>query len=184
LILGLALAAIPLQSLLGRDDSQAPVRLQPDATRESVAPEERAPSIPAPVGAAAVAVSADSDAASGARGTTDNASSPAFEDIVARTIPAVVSIHAGQSRGTGFFVRPDYVLTNAHVIEGHTSVELQSGPMKYAAQVTSVSPGTDLALLHVFNAAGNQPTLALGSLTDVRVGQEVIAVGSALGVLP
>jgi S1-C subfamily serine protease len=108
----------------------------------------------------------------------------ALEDIVARTVPAVVSIEAGQSRGTGFFVRPDYVLTNAHVIEGHASVELRAGQTKYAARVTNVSSGTDLALLHVSGANASQPILALGSIKDVRVGQEVIAVGSALGVLP
>jgi S1-C subfamily serine protease len=108
----------------------------------------------------------------------------ALEDIVARTVPAVVSIEAGTSRGSGFFVRTDYVLTNAHVIEGHTTVDLQAGQTKYSARVASVSPGTDLALLHVSNANPSQPTLTLGSLKGVRVGEEVIAVGSALGVLP
>ena len=50
-----------------------------------------------------------------------------LEDVVSRILPAVGSITAGQSRGTGFFIRPDQVLTNAHVVQGHTSVTLQVG---------------------------------------------------------
>ncbi len=106
-----------------------------------------------------------------------------FEDVVARTLPAVVSIHAGQARGTGFFIRPDSVLTNAHVVEGQSSVQLQAGDTRYSARVVRVSPGTDLAVLQVANANPSQPVLKLGSVAGVRAGQEVIAIGSALGVL-
>jgi S1-C subfamily serine protease len=106
-----------------------------------------------------------------------------LEDVVSRVLPAVASITAGPSRGTGFFIRPDQVLTNAHVVQDQTSVTLQVGSTTYNARVTTVSTGSDLALLQVFNANSSQPVLALGSVTNVRVGQEVIAVGSALGVL-
>jgi hypothetical protein len=106
-----------------------------------------------------------------------------FEDIIARTLPAVVSIQAGQARGTGFFIRADQVLTNAHVVEGQSSVQLQIGNAKYLARVASVSKASDLAVLQVYNANPAQPTLPLGSTDGVRVGQEVIAIGSALGVL-
>ena len=106
-----------------------------------------------------------------------------LEDVVARTLPAVVSIDAGQSRGTGFFVRPDYVLTNAHVVEGQSSVQLHIGDTQYTARVMRTAPGSDLAVLQVFNANPAQPVLRLGTVNALRVGQEVIAVGSALGVL-
>jgi S1-C subfamily serine protease len=106
-----------------------------------------------------------------------------LEDVVSRILPAVASITAGQSRGTGFFIRPDQVLTNAHVIQGHTAVVVQVGSATYHAHVTTVSSGSDLALLRVSNANPNQPVLTIGSAANARVGQEVIAVGSALGVL-
>jgi hypothetical protein len=106
-----------------------------------------------------------------------------LEDVVGHVLPAVASITAGQARGTGFFVKPDRVLTNAHVIEGQTSVRLQVGEATYSARVVSVSSGSDLALLQVDRPNPNQPTLRLGSASNARVGQEVIAVGSALGVL-
>jgi S1-C subfamily serine protease len=106
-----------------------------------------------------------------------------LEDMVSRVLPAVASITAGTSRGTGFFIRHDQVLTNVHVIEGHSSVRLQVGNLAYDARVTYQSPGTDLALLQVVNANPAQPVLRLGSVVSARVGHEVIAVGSALGVL-
>jgi S1-C subfamily serine protease len=106
-----------------------------------------------------------------------------LEDVVSRILPAVASITAGQSRGTGFFIRPNQVLTNAHVIQGQTTATLHVGTAMYGARVITVSPGSDLALLQVFNADPEQPVLSMGSVSHVRVGQEVIAVGSALGVL-
>ena len=106
-----------------------------------------------------------------------------LEDVVGRVLPAVASIAAGQSRGTGFFVRHDQVLTNAHVVEGQSSVRLQVGDASYTARVVTMAQGSDLAILQVYNANPQQPTLRLGSASTARVGQEVIAVGSALGVL-
>jgi hypothetical protein len=106
-----------------------------------------------------------------------------LEEVVSRVVPAVASIVAGQARGTGFFVRPDQVLTNAHVVEGQTSVRLQVGETSYTARVTTIAAGSDLAVLQVYNPNPKQPTLRLGSATKARVGEEVIAVGSALGVL-
>ncbi|OFW00408.1 MAG: hypothetical protein A3I61_04705 [Acidobacteria bacterium RIFCSPLOWO2_02_FULL_68_18] len=106
-----------------------------------------------------------------------------LEDVVAQSLPAVVSIRAGTSRGSGFFIRPNLVLTNAHVVDRQLAVELQAGGLTYAARVAGLSTGTDLALLEVLNPSPLQATLRLGSFKDVRAGQEVVAIGSAFGVL-
>src|SRR5215207_8110311 len=45
-----------------------------------------------------------------------------LEDLVARAVPAVASIQAGNARGTRFFVRPDAIVTNAHVVDGQAAV--------------------------------------------------------------
>ena len=108
---------------------------------------------------------------------------PSLEDTVAVSLPAVASIQAGQSRGTGFFVRSNLVITNAHVVEGQSSVQLQAGGARYTARVATVSPGTDLAILQVDRPNPQQAILRLGSMDDVRVGEEVVAIGSAFGVL-
>ena len=106
-----------------------------------------------------------------------------LEDLVSRVVPAVAFIQAGQNRGTGFFIAHDKVLTNAHVVGGQSSVRLQLGEATYSARVINVSTGSDLAVLQVYDANPNQPVLTLGSVSGARVGEEVIAVGSALGVL-
>ena len=109
--------------------------------------------------------------------------SSSLEDMVSRIIPAIASIDAAGVRGTGFFIKRDQVLTNAHVVERQTSVRLHVGQKVYDARVAGMSTGFDLAVLQVSNPDANQPTLALGSAQTARAGQEVIAVGAALGVL-
>ena len=122
--------------------------------------------------------------AAGEQPTADPQPAPAgLEDLVAQTLPSVASIQAGQGRGTGFFVERDTVLTNAHVVDAQSSVQLAVGGRTYSARVTSISTTTDLAVLRVSNASVNQPTLRLGTATGLRAGQKVIAIGSALGVL-
>ena len=108
---------------------------------------------------------------------------PSLEDVVAAAMPAVASVEAGAARGSGFFVRHDTVITNAHVVAGHATVQLRAGDVTYAARVARIAVATDLALLEVTNARGTQPMLRLGAAAGARVGQEVVAIGSALGVL-
>jgi hypothetical protein len=116
-------------------------------------------------------------------GTRPPAGPVLLEDLVSRVLPAVASIQAGMSRGTGFFIAPDRVLTNDHVVTGQTSVRLQVGDVSYSARVVTTSAASDLAILSVSNPNPTQPVLRLGTVAHARVGQEVIAVGSALGVL-
>jgi len=106
-----------------------------------------------------------------------------LEELVSKVVPAVAFIQAGQNRGTGFFISRDKLLTNAHVVGGQSSVNLQLGDKNYTARVINISTGSDLAVLEVYNANPNQPVLTLGTVASARVGEEVIAVGSALGVL-
>ena len=106
-----------------------------------------------------------------------------LEELVSRVVPAVAFVQAGVNRGTGFFIARDRLLTNAHVVGGQSSVRLQLGDTSYSARVINVSNGSDLAVLQVYNPNPNQPVLTLGTVSGARVGEEVIAVGSALGVL-
>jgi S1-C subfamily serine protease len=126
---------------------------------------------------------ANEPAAAPITNTTVAPSAPAsLEDVVSDVVPAVATISAGQARGTGFFIKPDTVLTNAHVVGDQSSVQLQVGSGTMSARVVSVSTAVDLAVLQVSNPDPRQRTLRLGSASGVRVGEEVVAVGSALGV--
>jgi S1-C subfamily serine protease len=123
-------------------------------------------------------------------GPAPSASSPpataptgSIEDVVSASLPAVASIDTGSSRGSGFFVQPDLVVTNNHVVEGQNSVTLRVAGAQYTARVMTTSAAVDLALLHVYNANPQQATLRLGTAATARPGEEVIAIGYALGAL-
>jgi S1-C subfamily serine protease len=181
LVLGAALALYP-----GR--SPAPVEAKtvvatvPAAADPAIVPAE-------PIAVARLADDADSASPVGRAGlddirpTTSDTPAPRLEDLVSKVVPAVAFVQAGQNRGTGFFIARDRVITNAHVVNGQVSVRLQVGDASYPARVVTVSPGSDLAVLQVSNTSPDQPVLTMGSVTGARVGEEVIAVGSALGVL-
>ena len=86
--------------------------------------------------------------------------------------------------GSGFIVSEDgYIITNAHVVEGQTSMELEAGGNNYSARVVMVSTGYDLAVLQVNNPNPRQAVLRLSTAASARPGKEVIAIGYALGSL-
>jgi S1-C subfamily serine protease len=107
----------------------------------------------------------------------------ALEDVVSRSIPAIVSIEAGDGRGSGFFAAPRTVITNRHVVQGNVSVTVRmSTGQTLPGRVETTSQEYDLAVVRVDSALPTQPLLPLGTVNDVRPGQEVIAIGLALGV--
>lgn len=97
---------------------------------------------------------------------------------------AVVLIDTPSARGSGFFVTTETVVTNAHVVEGNTSVTLKMPDgSSLPATVVRREPSVDLALVRANTPRAEQPTLQLGSVIGARPGQEVIAIGSPLGML-
>lgn len=109
---------------------------------------------------------------------------PSIEDMVGRVNPAVVLIETPTGRGSGFFVTPDTILTNVHVVGFQNTVTVRSiRGDSVPARVTSVSSDVDIAILKIARPRSDQETVSLGSALDARVGQEVIAIGSALGTL-
>jgi len=84
--------------------------------------------------------------------------------------------------GSGFIVSPDgYVLTSAHVVadpEADYTVIFEP-KKKYPAKVISRDPISDIAILKI--NAKNMPYLELGDSDKIELGEEVVAVGNALG---
>ncbi len=91
-------------------------------------------------------------------------------------------VEAAGSRGTGFFVTPELVITNEHVVGRDTSVTLRlhDGATRMA-RVERTAADLDLALLRTA-AVPASAVLTLGRADTARVGQEVLAIGSALGL--
>jgi serine protease Do len=82
------------------------------------------------------------------------------------------------SGGSGFVISSDgLVITNHHVIEGATSVEVHLDGREFVAEVKGFDRATDLALLQIKT---DEPLayLALGDSDSLRVGDWVMAIGS------
>lgn len=112
------------------------------------------------------------------------ASVASLEDVVSRIMPAVVLVETSAGRGSGFFVAADTLLTNVHVVGRNSSVTIhRMDGTTTAARVEALSPEFDVAVLKVANPDSRQAVITLGSALNARVGQDVIAIGSALGTL-
>lgn len=108
-----------------------------------------------------------------------------LQDIYNQNIPSVVSISCvtptGITSGTGLVVSEDgYVVTNCHVIEDATAIELQlhTGQQLSACSIGK-DPVSDLAVLYV-DTTGLIPA-RFGDSASVRVGDTVVAIGDPLG---
>jgi serine protease Do len=117
-------------------------------------------------------------------------------DVVALVKPAVVAINTeiqGQSifgsytqegAGSGWIIDENgIIVTNNHVIEGANTITVTL----YDGRTFSVDPDSvhtdslnDLAIFRI--DASNLPVLSIGSSSQLRVGDWVIAIGNALGL--
>ena len=114
------------------------------------------------------------------------------KSISALVTPSVVSISvktaAGGGTGSGSIYRSNstlsYIITNNHVVEdaatsGTIKVEFADGS-EIAATIVGRDRMYDIAVLQV--RKGNLPPIALGDSSKISVGEEVLAIGSPLGL--
>ena len=84
--------------------------------------------------------------------------------------------------GSGFIVSPEgYILTSAHVVgdaEAEYTIVVEP-TKKYPAKIVSRDPISDIAVLKI--EAEHLPYLELGDSDKIELGEEVVAVGNALG---
>ncbi|MFD3733646.1 trypsin-like peptidase domain-containing protein [Streptomyces sp. NPDC058632] len=101
--------------------------------------------------------------------------------------PSIVEINAqsnaGSSTGSGVIITDDgEIITNNHVVSGASSVEVRTSDGKtYTADVVGTESSKDLALIKLRDASG-LTTATLGDSDKVRVGDEVVAIGSPEGL--
>ncbi|MGH9386756.1 MAG: trypsin-like peptidase domain-containing protein [Vicinamibacterales bacterium] len=107
-----------------------------------------------------------------------------LEDVVNQVSPAVVRIETSKGSGSAFYIRSDTLLTNVHVVGDSASITVRRlDGTTTLARVERTSPLFDIAILRVSNPVPTQATIEMGFTENVRVGQEVFAIGSALGTL-
>ncbi|MEU3597525.1 trypsin-like peptidase domain-containing protein [Streptomyces sp. NPDC006798] len=101
--------------------------------------------------------------------------------------PSIVEITAngggGNSTGSGVIITPDgEIVTNNHVLGGADTVRVRlDGGKTYLADVVGTAPEKDLALIKARGASGLKAA-QLGDSDAVRVGDEVVAIGSPEGL--
>jgi S1-C subfamily serine protease len=101
--------------------------------------------------------------------------------------PSIVEISAtsdsGSSTGSGVIITADgEIVTNNHVVAGASSVEVTTGDgEQYTAEVVGTDSTKDLALIRLKDASGLKAA-ALGDSDGVRVGDQVVAIGSPEGL--
>ncbi len=120
----------------------------------------------------------------GSGATACNASTVAEKDLPS-VVTITVSSAAGASSGSGEIIRDEgSILTNNHVVApaangGSVSVLLSDG-RSYPATITGRDPQTDVAVVKI--DAGKLPAIALGSSTNLKIGEPVVALGAPLGL--
>jgi len=86
-----------------------------------------------------------------------------------------------RGQGSGFIVSPDgIILTNAHVVRDAKEVTVKlTDRREYRAKVLGADPKTDVAVLRI--DAKNLPVVTLGKVSELKVGEWVLAIGSPFG---
>ena len=130
----------------------------------------------------------DGNTASFVEGTVADVVEKVSESVVSIVTSATATSYFGQNytssaAGTGIIVTSDgYILTNKHVIDGATkiSVVLDNGKTYDDVEVAAVDPLNDVAFLKIKDVSG-LTAVTLGDSKTISVGQQVIAIGNALG---
>lgn len=111
--------------------------------------------------------------------------SPSVVSIVttSRTISPYYGAQEEDSAGTGIIISKDgYVLTNKHVIDGASTVQVvtSDGTTYENVKVLGSDPLNDVAFLKIPDVS-NLRAAELGDSSSIRVGQKVVAIGNSLG---
>ena len=100
-----------------------------------------------------------------------------------RTMSYFYGASTSTAAGTGMIVSDNgYVLTNKHVVSGANKiyVVLSDGTTFEDVELITTDPLNDIAILKIKDASGLSP-VTLGDSKTISVGQQVIAIGNALG---
>jgi S1-C subfamily serine protease len=90
----------------------------------------------------------------------------------------------GQATGSGFVIdEQGHVLTNAHVVEGASKIEVAFGDRNSVdAKLLGSDASTDVALLKVKASKKVLKPLNLGDSSKLEVGDSVVAIGNPFGL--
>ena len=117
----------------------------------------------------------------------DNGSVPAVaEKLLPSTVQVLADINGEQlgATGSGFVLDEEgHIVTNNHVVEGADDgriIVVDNKGKRHEADIVGRSPVYDLAVLQV-DGLDAEPA-AIGTSEDLRIGENVVAIGSPLGL--
>lgn len=128
-------------------------------------------------------------------GNSANFTEGSIADVASKVTPSVVSIvtettvqsffgeSSSQAAGTGIIVSENgYILTNKHVVSGTKKIQVVTadGQIFEKVSVVATDPLNDVAFLKIDGASGLKPA-TLGNSKTITAGQQVVAIGNALG---
>jgi S1-C subfamily serine protease len=93
--------------------------------------------------------------------------------------------NGGTASGSGFVIDEDgHILTNAHVVAGASDIQVTLGEDEEPIDATLIGrdTSTDVAVLEVDPDAADLHPLTLGSSSQLRVGDPVVAIGNPFGL--
>ena len=102
--------------------------------------------------------------------------------IYKNTVNSTVTILTDDGQGSGFFVAPNIIATNFHVVEGATNASciLNNSDIEYKIDgYVGVDKSVDLILLKVSTL--NKPAIKF-AVTTASIGQKVYVIGSPQGL--
>jgi len=107
-----------------------------------------------------------------------------LEALYQQVLPGVVSIRTNGSLGSGFvFDSEGHVVTNQHVVEGASEVEVAfSSGFKAHGTVIGSDVDADIAVIQVNAPADQIRPLAIGDSNTLNVGEQVVAIGNPFGL--
>jgi len=167
--------AVGISALIGRSGGRATTRSVDGARRGRLL----RTGVP---GAAAMLLAIGAWTAVRARTELRSQSGSLPRGLAESAVGSTVTLHCKTALGAGFFVAPDRIVTNAHVLceEGDPQrVQLADGRWTDST-ILSRDPRYDLAMLSV-EPQGIVP-LPLGDATAVKAGDAVLEIGAPLGL--
>jgi S1-C subfamily serine protease len=107
-----------------------------------------------------------------------------LEALYQQVLPGVVSIRTGGSLGSGFvFDGEGHIITNQHVVEGASDVEVSFASGFIApGSVIGSDADADIAVIKVDAPAEQIHPLAIGDSNTLNVGEQVVAIGNPFGL--
>jgi len=107
-----------------------------------------------------------------------------LEALYQQVLPGVVAIRTGASLGSGFvFDNEGHVVTNQHVVEGASEVEVSfASGFKAHGTVIGSDADADVAVIQVDAPADQIHPLAIGDSSTLSVGEQVVAIGNPFGL--